>query len=1692
MSAKEQLFGKQELDKEPLQEPLLPPGEGATPRGAGQKSGMERVRSNTGKSRRSTGFSKNLHEDSEDSEIDPTPPPVVEPPKPEEPKLGCCKRLWNFLVLKYRRTFFLNFNKYFGDNYEAEASDLGPVDEIWQVQYEIKLFENSWRYTEKKKLKGTEEEKKRVLDEMSRDPNRQINLSWVYFRTVKWDFMWAVIFRLLKQFTGIMIPYVMSQFMKEMQSMEQMDLVYAVLFCLLASFMTFWKEAWGQLCLRWTSLFRGRLLDEIEYNFYMKMIDTNADFLSKVDSSFVQKMMMFEVKPIANYLTALVSMISAPISITFAFAVIALEFETNIYGLLIFAYFIVMCILIYILHRNTILLRKRYRALGSQCTGEIEEFIQNTRLVRTNSMQNLMMHNIWGVRREQRRAMLKIHAYESVFDLIFTSPLLMGSLLLIGIQRSEYGENLDARTLFTIVGTIGSLRGVLSSMSEALSAYQDYVPAYGLFDLFWNSVSRTPKITEKSRPEDPTLNEYVPFDKDIDKKPKEQLPQNIKKLSVYIAKDTKYRSYQIQTNSFVKALFRSDYLGAPTPFPKRPVFDLPAVEIHTGRNVCLVGKEHSGYEAVLKALLGEVELESGRIIVRGKASFIDLGMFDLVEESFQENIVLDSLMNKRRFDKICSVVGLDFNRMAGGEYGRKESNPSLTELEKVKILLARALYQPHEIMVFGRFFDELNYEDRVCFFQNVVMSYLQFNTVVYYTHDRLLVEKADYVYVFDEGKVVDCGTPTELFNKTNSLFNQLISKEAKFKNILNYNTPNKLIERMKKRRNAIFGMSPKILEEINKFTSDDRGNRFYKIAITLLFLHRKIKQKTSQRKKLKIPSTSLLTKSIPRSLTKFANLHGRWTMPAIMFLFFLSGLLTLCWDVWIGWWGADFLQLPDLLVYFEVLIWLSGVTSAYVLIRDLNYNQIMRSVSTDFFFSAVKKMVRANVRWFDNFSTPLILYNMTQYQMTIDEDFNKGVFSLANSAIMLLFGLTIANFFFPGILLIVTIIVLIYARSIVYKVIRTNRITMIDYLQARVDWFGSFVATLKHAASMRMIGRDRYMYKKYEKPSLIIENSSSAVYTYCNRWLGIRAAGISSFLVFWIYLCPVIFAYFPIYDFKHNPWLLGLVLTWSGRLSDYISDLIGNVVNLQVTAEGGERLIELQQSAPKSAGNSRFIDTTDCKDELTENELQDIFLHKSELKSFDYLPHPSFRVIDLENVTYKSRTKVELDNLTFEAFYEDKIALVQLKGSSIETFLDIILGFKLPKEIKKPTTLGGNISTVGQEMKINVFGRPVGPIDRYKLRRKFFNLAKDCPLFSGTLADNIDPYRLYKSEDIVHMLHFFGFVKAYEAYMEINSGGDIGLKVDRTSLRAPEVRRGIASLWSRSTSRAQMERRSTNSAIEIDLVDSSIYCESDTARRARKKVVLVVKVIIVFSRALKDTRKRRARAEEESHMMGSLDRHGLTMNNRKDMGALFKNIGNPKALTKGLYNWGRKKLKDPLSESFDIIDEVEAVSEDKSISIRGSSRLPGSTLQGYTIEKPQERYLIERLLDCRLSAEDKKCPLAMRRIIWLTKALLEQPEVLILDEDALEMEYAPVGYLDAVFEQLAKITVLCRINSFQILDRFTKCATFDEKSMVEFGSVIDLLTDPESLTYTKAADVDTQKLNEAVERVRMTAAMNLH
>ena len=61
------------------------------------------------------------------------------------------------------------------------------------------------------------------------------------------------------------------------------------------------------------------------------------------------------------------------------------------------------------------------------------------------------------------------------------------------------------------------------------------------------------------------------------------------------------------------------------------------------------------------ALSNEHELAEGKLYIRGKVSHFDLNRFELLDETFQENIILNSFMNIKKFDKICLVIDLNFN-----------------------------------------------------------------------------------------------------------------------------------------------------------------------------------------------------------------------------------------------------------------------------------------------------------------------------------------------------------------------------------------------------------------------------------------------------------------------------------------------------------------------------------------------------------------------------------------------------------------------------------------------------------------------------------------------------------------------------------------------------------------------------------------------------------------------------------------------------------------------------------------------------------------------------------------------------------------------------------------------------------------------------------------------------------------------
>ena len=85
--------------------------------------------------------------------------------------------------------------------------------------------------------------------------------------------------------------------------------------------------------------------------------------------------------------------------------------------------------------------------------------------------------------------------------------------------------------------------------------------------------------------------------------------------------------------------------------------------------------------------------------------------------------------------------------------------------------------------------------------------------------------------------------------------------------------------------------------------------------------------------------------------------------------------------------------------------------------------------------------------------------------------------------------------------------------------------------------------------------------------------------------------------------------YWPVWDLNKNVWLLGFILTWSGRASDYISELMGNMLSLLLVAEYSERLLELQSNYPRSQiGEYRGQSIGDLGDEIDDQDIEKMFI----------------------------------------------------------------------------------------------------------------------------------------------------------------------------------------------------------------------------------------------------------------------------------------------------------------------------------------------------------------------------------------------------------------------------------------------------------------------------------------------------
>ncbi len=212
------------------------------------------------------------------------------------------------------------------------------------------------------------------------------------------------------------------------------------------------------------------------------------------------------------------------------------------------------------------------------------------------------------------------------------------------------------------------------------------------------------------------------------------------------------------------------------------------MKINAGSKVAIVGASGSGKTTLANILVGFYPLEKGEILYGGVSNrrlklstireniylilqhpklFNDTMLFNLtLGNSYSEAAVqkalhiaqLDSVI--ARLDKgLDTLVGKDGIKLSGGQ--------------RQRVAIARMVLSDPKVVIFDESTSALDVHTEAKLFE-ALHDFLREKTVITIAHRLSTIKNAAFIYVLEDGHIVDSGTPKELLAKDESYFSQML------------------------------------------------------------------------------------------------------------------------------------------------------------------------------------------------------------------------------------------------------------------------------------------------------------------------------------------------------------------------------------------------------------------------------------------------------------------------------------------------------------------------------------------------------------------------------------------------------------------------------------------------------------------------------------------------------------------------------------------------------------------------------------------------------------------------------------------------------------------------------------------------------------------------------------------------------
>ncbi|KAI8896536.1 P-loop containing nucleoside triphosphate hydrolase protein [Globomyces pollinis-pini] len=199
-----------------------------------------------------------------------------------------------------------------------------------------------------------------------------------------------------------------------------------------------------------------------------------------------------------------------------------------------------------------------------------------------------------------------------------------------------------------------------------------------------------------------------------------------------------------------------------------------SIDIQPGSLIGIVGSVGAGKSSLLSAIMGQMNLKSGELIVNGSLAYCQQQPW-IQSGTLRDNILFTSELNNQKLNECIDVCGMsaDLLQLPDGintELG--ENGITLSGGQKSRLALARAIYKNSDIYLLD---DPLaSLDSKVCLsvFENAILRKLKSKTVLLVTHQLHLMKRVDKILVLKEGKLVGFGKYDEL-KSNNDYFRDL-------------------------------------------------------------------------------------------------------------------------------------------------------------------------------------------------------------------------------------------------------------------------------------------------------------------------------------------------------------------------------------------------------------------------------------------------------------------------------------------------------------------------------------------------------------------------------------------------------------------------------------------------------------------------------------------------------------------------------------------------------------------------------------------------------------------------------------------------------------------------------------------------------------------------------------------------------